>query len=100
VKGFENIFAIGDVAYFETDEGSILLPTAQNAKQQAKTLAKNLENIFKNKPTLEYKYKHKGTLVDLAKNEAVGDAFGVQFHGNSAYYLKRTVNAMHTRIFK
>lgn len=100
VEGYDNIFAIGDVAYFETAQGEVLLPTAQNAKQQAKTLAKNLENILNDKPKTEYRYKHKGTLVDLSKNLAVGDAFGIQFHGKSAYSLKRTVNAMHTRIFK
>jgi NADH dehydrogenase len=100
VKGYEHIFAIGDVAYFEDEEGKCLLPTAQNAKQQAKTVAKTIKNIINNKPNITYKYKHKGTLVDLSKNRAIGDAFGIQFHGKSAYSLKRTVNAMHTKIFK
>lgn len=96
----EHIFAIGDVAYLEDEDGHMVLPTAQNAKQQAKTLAKSIGNLLKDGKIKAYKYKHKGTLVDLSQNLATGDAFGIQFHGKHAYSLKRTVNAMHTRIFK
>lgn len=100
IKDAEDIFAIGDVAYFEDENGQMLLPTAQNAKQQAKTVAKTIESLLSDRQAISYKYKHKGTLVDLSHNLAVGDAFGIQFHGKSAYSLKRTVNAMHTRMFK
>lgn len=100
IKGFDTIFALGDVAYFEDEKGHMLLPTAQNAKQQAKTLAKNLQHMIENKDIEKYRYHHRGTLVDLSKKDATGDAFGININGKSAYSLKRTVNAMHIRIFK
>lgn len=100
VKDLQGVFAIGDVAYFEDENGNMVLPTAQNAKQQAKNLAKSIEKIYNNGKESAYRYAHRGTLVDLSKSSAIGDAFGFTVYGRSAYSLKRTVNAMHTRIFR
>lgn len=98
VKGFDNIFAIGDITYLEQD-GKMLLPTAQNAKQQAKTLAITLKNLIQGAQPVKYRYEHKGTLIDLSNKNAVGDAFGILIHGKVAYILKRIVTLLHTRIF-
>jgi NADH dehydrogenase len=98
VKGFKNIFAIGDVTYLEQND-KMLLPTAQNAKQQAKTLALTLKNLIQGADAVKYVFKNKGTLVDLSAHNAVGDAYGIQVSGKIAYYLKRIVNALHTKMF-
>ena len=100
VEEDKTLFAIGDVAYFEDKDGKMILPTAQNAKQQAKSVAKNIKRILEDKPLNKYKFQNRGVLVDLADKNAVGNAFGIGVKGRRAYSLKRTVNSMHTKIFK
>ena len=95
-----SLFAIGDVAYCEDKEGKMILPTAQNAKQQAKSVAKNIKHILQGKPLNRYTFQNRGVLVDLAEKKATGNAFGFSFNGIKAYTLKRTVNSIHTKIFK
>lgn len=100
IQGFENVFALGDIAYSKDANGNQNLPTAQVAKQQAKSLAKHLKEELANKklskPT---PVQNKGVLVDLGGKNAVGVAFGIPIYGKLAYLVKRTVCRLHTRIF-
>src|ERR1700761_9033957 len=61
VKGYENIFAIGDVASMSTADYPNGHPgVAPAAIQQGQWLGKNLERIIKNEATVPFKYKDKG----------------------------------------
>src|ERR1700748_2941120 len=63
VQGYEDIFAIGDVAAMITPEMPNGLPgVAPAAIQQGKHLAKNLVHIIKGEATIPFKYVDKGTL--------------------------------------
>jgi NADH:ubiquinone reductase (H+-translocating) len=75
VSGTSNIFAIGDVAYMETD----LYPkghpqVAQTAMQQADTLAKNLK-LTESKIAMKYEFEYhdKGSMATIGRNLAVVD---------------------------
>jgi NADH dehydrogenase len=75
VKGFENIFVIGDQCLQLTDakfpDGHPQL--AQVAIQQGKLLADNLLNIAAGKPMKTFKYHDKGSMAIIAKYKAVVD---------------------------
>src|SRR5690554_5347366 len=61
IKGFENVFALGDVALMITPENPKGDPmVAQVAIQQGKLLADNFEKLKENQPLQPFKYKDKG----------------------------------------
>ncbi|EHJ92340.1 NADH dehydrogenase [Vreelandella boliviensis LC1] len=69
----EKIFALGDCASCPMGEDSTVPPRAQAAHQQAKLLAKNLVNLLEGKPLADFRYRDHGSLVSLARFDAVGN---------------------------
>jgi NADH dehydrogenase len=88
VKGYQNIFAIGDVSAIISDEFPNGHPgVAPAAIQQGAWLAKNLEHIIKSEPTEPFVYKDKGTLATIGRNKAVADLGKIHFQGFFAWLL-------------
>jgi NADH dehydrogenase len=88
IKGYENIFAIGDVALMITPENPKGDPmVAQVAIQQGRLLAKNFENIKTGKSLLPFKYKDKGSMATIGRNKAVVDLPGWKFQGWFAWFV-------------
>lgn len=89
VKGFDNIFAIGDICYMDSDEdfpnGHPQL--AQVAIQQGRNLAKNLPLHAEGRNLAPFRYKDKGTMAIIGVNKAVADLPGLHFKGFIAYFL-------------
>lgn len=74
VKGYENIYAIGDVACMVSDEYPEGHPmVAQPAIQQGKLLAKNLIKKIKGKPQSQFIYHDQGSMATIGRNHAVAD---------------------------
>lgn len=75
VNGFENIYAIGDVAYMETEKYPHGHPQlAGVAIAQGDKLAKNLVKIEKKVSSREpFEYHDKGTMATVGRNLAVVD---------------------------
>jgi NADH dehydrogenase len=72
----EQIFVIGDCCGFKQQDGTWVPPRAQSAHQMASLVAINLNNIFKNKPLINYRYTDYGSLVHLSKYSTVGSLMG------------------------
>ncbi|MCE7059971.1 NAD(P)/FAD-dependent oxidoreductase [Dyadobacter sp. CY343] len=95
VKGFENVFALGDICMMEGDDdfpnGHPQL--AQVAIQQGKNLAKNLSLMLSGKPLTKFSYVDKGTMAIIGVNKAVADLpRGLHFKGFIAYFLWMVVH--------
>lgn len=75
LMGFEDIYAIGDVAYMETEKYPHGHPQlAGVAIAQGKTLGDNLQKIAKKISPLEaFEYHDKGTMATVGRNLAVVD---------------------------
>ncbi len=75
VKGYENIFAIGDQCFQTSDKKypSGHPQVAQVAIQQGKLLAKNLINRLNNGPSQAFLYDNKGSMAIISKFKAVVD---------------------------
>ncbi|WP_353720575.1 NAD(P)/FAD-dependent oxidoreductase [Dyadobacter sp. 676] len=89
VKGFDDIFAIGDICIMDSDEG---FPNghpqlAQVAIQQGRNLAQNLRLWLEGRPPRPFRYKDKGTMAIIGVNKAVADLPGMHFKGFIAYFL-------------
>lgn len=87
IKGFDNIFAIGDIAYMETPKYPEGHPQVANvAINQGKNLAKNLLRKSLN-DWKEYEYKDQGSLATIGKHRAVVDLPKFKFQGIFAWYF-------------
>lgn len=77
VKGFDDLFAIGDIALMKSEQYPNGHPgVAQPAIQQGELLAKNLRRILQ-KETLEpFSYFDKGSLAIIGRRKAVADLPG------------------------
>lgn len=87
VLGYDNIFAIGDIAYMETPLYPNGHPQVANvAITQGKNLAKNL--LKKNKIDWQpYEYSDKGSMATIGKHRAVVDLPKIKFQGIFAWYF-------------
>lgn len=88
VKGYKNIFAIGDVAAVVTADTPDGYPgVAQVALQQGKHVAKNLLAIINGKATEPFTYNDKGSMATIGRNKAVADIGKLRFSGFIAWVL-------------
>jgi len=95
VEGYENIFAIGDIAALISDDTPKGHPqVAQAAIQQGKYLGNSLLNILKDKPIKPFEYKDKGSLATVGKRRAVADLGKLKFAGYFAWLLWSIVHLM------
>lgn len=84
IFGFENIYAVGDVAYMVTPKYPNAHPQVANvAINQAKNLAWNL--LHSNRKQKEYEYLDWGSMATIGKNKAVVDLPFIKFKGLFAW---------------
>jgi len=87
VLGYNNIFAIGDVATMKTEEypmGHVMMAPA--AMQQGELLAKNLRAIENTEELIPFKFFDKGSMATVGRNRAVVDLPGnINFAGLLAW---------------
>jgi NADH dehydrogenase len=88
VEGFQNIFAIGDVAAMITNDTPKGHPgVAQVAIQMGKATGKNILRLIKGEPTQPFKYFDKGSLATIGRNKAVADLGKIKFQGFFAWLI-------------
>ncbi|UXX80165.1 NAD(P)/FAD-dependent oxidoreductase [Reichenbachiella carrageenanivorans] len=88
VVGFDNIYAIGDVASMMDEDhprGHPML--APVAIQQGQLLANNLNGLSKGKPWKAFKYLDKGTMATVGRNKAVTELMGKFKYGGFMAWL-------------
>lgn len=88
VRGFNHIFAVGDVAGFVNEEFPEGLPMmAQPAIQQGEQLGDNLLRFIEQKPMKPFVYKDKGAMATIGRNKAVVDLKHFRFQGVFAWFV-------------
>lgn len=89
VLGLNDVFAIGDVAYMETEKYPKGHPQVANvAIGQGKRLAKNLQALIQGKNKLHpYEYRNLGTMATIGRNKAVVDLPFMKFKGRLAWLI-------------
>ena len=85
---YENIYALGDIAYMETPKYAQGHPQVANvAINQAKNLAKNFLNSLNGKSQNQYEYNDLGMMATVGKHKAVVELPFVKFKGALAWYV-------------
>ena len=88
VNGFDNIFALGDIALMDSTEYPKGHPqVAQPAIQQGKHLGKNFRKMLQGDKMEPFKYFDKGTMATVGRNKAVVDIGKLHFGGAIAWFL-------------
>ncbi|MGO1584503.1 MAG: NAD(P)/FAD-dependent oxidoreductase [Mesonia sp.] len=88
VEGYENVFAIGDIALMKSEKYPKGHPmVAQPAIQQGENLAKNLIKIQKGEKLKPFSYFDKGTMATIGRNKAVVDLKRSTFGGFFAWFI-------------
>ena len=95
VKGYSNIFAVGDVASMiseKTPKGHPMV--APVAIQQGQLLAKNLYNLLQKKALKPFKYRDKGSMATIGRNRAVVEVGKFKSQGFLAWFMWMGVHLM------
>ncbi|MDH5602348.1 MAG: NAD(P)/FAD-dependent oxidoreductase [Cyclobacteriaceae bacterium] len=89
VKGYQNIFALGDAAVMEGDlrypKGHPMM--APPAIQQGKLLSVNLKRLLANKEMKPFQYVDRGAMATIGRNKAVVDIKGYKTQGIFAWFI-------------
>ena len=95
LDGYQNIFALGDVALMTEEKFPNGHPqVAQPAIQQGKLLAKNLVNLIRGNQLKPFKYSDLGSMATVGRNLAVVDLPFWKFQGFFAWLTWMFVHLM------
>jgi NADH dehydrogenase len=86
VPGHPEVYAVGDLAYFEED-GQPLPMVAQVALQGAECAARNIQRQLAGQEPLPFHYHDRGTMATIGRNKAAAVAYGRTFTGFPAWLL-------------
>lgn len=88
VKGYNNVYALGDVAAMLSDDYPNGHPgVAQVALQQAKNLAVNIVSTLNGRKLKAFKYFNMGSMATVGRNKAVVDLPFIRFQGFFAWFV-------------
>ena len=91
IKGYENLWGIGDGAVNLGPDGNPYPPTAQHAVREGKHLADNLACVLEGRQARPCDIKSQGSLAALGCRTAVAKVMGMRFSGFPAWFLWRSV---------
>ncbi|HEX2920210.1 MAG TPA: NAD(P)/FAD-dependent oxidoreductase [Bacteroidales bacterium] len=95
VNGYENIFAIGDIAIMTEEKYPKGHPqVAPAAIQQGVFVADHLKRLLKGSSPKEFTYKDKGSMATIGRNLAVVELPYFKFQGVFAWYVWMFVHLM------
>jgi NADH dehydrogenase len=89
VKGYRNIFAIGDAALMEGDpkfpKGHPQV--APPAMQQGELVARNIQRLMTKKTLIPFRYNDQGSMATVGRNRAVVDLKAFKTQGFLAWFI-------------
>jgi NADH dehydrogenase len=90
VKGYDNIFAVGDACIMEN--GDPLFPkghpqVAPPAMQQGRLVAENIKRTIRGKEMKPFRYKDQGAMATVGRNRAVVDLKLFKSQGFIAWFI-------------
>ncbi len=95
VEVLDHVFAIGDIAFMQTDGFPVGHPmVAQVAIQQGKNLASNILRTINKKPLRKFRYIDKGSMATIGRRKAVAYINHIPVWGFTAWFLWSFIHLM------
>ncbi|MGL4774425.1 MAG: FAD-dependent oxidoreductase [Clostridium sp.] len=92
-KGKEDVFVVGDLNYFEEEEGKGTPQIVEAALQTGDTIVKNIVALIEKKDELtKFKSAYHGFMVSIGGRYCVANLMGVKLSGFIAMVMKHLVN--------
>jgi NADH:ubiquinone reductase (H+-translocating) len=90
------VWALGDCAAVPDGSrpGKICPPTAQHAIRQGRLVARNVVASLGGRPARPFRYRTKGVVAELGRNEAVAITLGIRWRGLPAWLIARTYHLL------
>jgi NADH:ubiquinone reductase (H+-translocating) len=85
IKGYKNIFVIGDLGNFSHQDGKPLPGVAPVAKQEGEYVAKLIQKRLQGQKLKDFRYNDVGSLAMIGKNLAVVDLSFIKLQGFLAW---------------
>lgn len=95
IDGYDNIYAIGDVAAVMNGTGEDARPyptTAQIAMQLGEHTAKNIKLSLDGDKKEPFVYDDKGTVCSLGSKDGIGVVMGKEIKGKPAAFMKKVID--------
>jgi NADH dehydrogenase len=97
VRGFENVWAIGDAAAVPDPAKRRRQPspaTAQHAIRQGRVVADNVVETLRGGRPRPFRYRTLGVFVDMGQHKAVATILGLRLRGFPAWFAARTYHML------
>ncbi len=91
LRGFDDVWAIGDSAFVPQADGQGYPATAQVASRQGEHVARNIARAARGQALTAFSFRSRGALAALGCRTAVAEVFGLRIAGFPAWFLYRTV---------
>lgn len=87
LPGHREVFAIGDMAHYEDEQGKPVPGVAPVAMQQGRSVARQIKAEVAGRPRPRFRYRDKGSLAVIGRNAAVAQVGKLKFWGFPAWLL-------------
>lgn len=94
VRGFSNVWAIGDCAVNLGPDGKPYPAMAQHALREGQALARNIAEVFQGGAAQPCNIKTRGAMAALGGRKAVARVFNYKIKGFLAWFIRRTYYLM------
>ncbi|MDH3255273.1 MAG: NAD(P)/FAD-dependent oxidoreductase [Acidobacteriota bacterium] len=95
LPGHEEIFVVGDLAYFATADDEGLPGIAPVAMQQGRFVGKLIRDRLAGRRTRGFRYRNRGSLAVIGRAAAVADLGALRFTGYAAWILWLFIHIMY-----
>jgi NADH dehydrogenase len=97
VRGYDNVWAVGDAAAVPDPakrRKAPSPPTAQHGMRQGKIAANNIAAALGRGRRRSFNYRTLGVFVDMGRRQAVAQTIGIKWRGPFAWFLARTYHLL------
>ncbi len=100
LKGYPDVFVVGDQAHFAHQTGGPLPGLAPVALQQGRFVAENILRLIKGKGRIQFHYVNKGQMATVGRGRAIAEIGRFRFSGLIAWLVWLFVHIYYLTGFK
>lgn len=100
LKDYPDVFIVGDMAAFKTEDGAFLPGVSAVAMQEGRYVAKTIIDELRGRKRKPFHYFDKGSMATIGRNDAVGKLGKVKLTGFAAWLMWLIIHLFYQVGFK